>query len=213
MIGVLASGLGSNLGALLKSDVRSNIAVIICNNPDAKALQKGEEANIPTILINHRDFDSRTAFDEALVAALQKYKVEWVVLAGFMRIIGPSVLKAFPDRVLNVHPAILPAFPGLRAQGQAIQAGVKVSGCTVHLVDAGVDSGPILAQAAIPVGGDDDERSLSRRILKLEHVLYPAVVEAILKDELSHSESKGWHLSAPLKLPHDAPKNAVFSPS
>ena len=212
MIGVLASGSGSNLGALIKSEVRPQIAVIICNNPDAKALQRGADSNIPTVLIDHRSFDSREEFDQALVETLQEHSVEWVILAGFMRIVGPAVLEAYCNRIVNIHPAILPAFPGLNAQEQAIKAGARISGCTVHLVDAGVDSGPILAQAAIPVHSEDNQKTLSRRILALEHVLYPAVVKALLEGQMSHSESRGWHLCAPLELPASELKDAVFSP-
>jgi phosphoribosylglycinamide formyltransferase 1 len=212
VIGILASGAGSNLGALIESEMRKNISVIICNNPGAKALDRGREAQIPTVLIDHRNFDSRLLFDQALVACLQEHQVQWLVLAGFMRIVGPAVIEAFPQRVLNIHPALLPSFPGLHGQRQAIDARVRIAGCTVHLVDSGVDSGPILAQAALGVRPHEDEKSLSRRILQLEHVLYPLVVQAVLDDKLQWSEIDGWHLSDSLALPPHAPKDALFSP-
>jgi phosphoribosylglycinamide formyltransferase-1 len=184
-VAVLASGNGSNLQALIDSEVRPFIALVIVNVPGARAADRAERAGIPWLLIDHRTFPSREAFDNALVDALRARGIGWVVLAGFMRIIGAPMLAAYGRRIVNIHPALLPSFPGLHAQRQALLAGVKISGCTVHLVDAGVDTGPILAQAAVPVLASDDEASLSARILEKEHELLPQVVEALIAGRLA----------------------------
>lgn len=172
-LGVLASGRGSNLQAILDacSDGRlaAEVAVVLSNVASAQALVRAARAGVPTRVIEHRAFASREAFDEALVAELRAREVELVVLAGFMRIVTPVLLGAFPERVVNVHPALLPAFPGMHAQRQALDYGVRVTGCTVHLVDAGVDTGPVLAQRTLPVSPDDTEETLSARLLVEEH--------------------------------------------
>ena len=183
-IGVLASGNGSNLQALIDAPLPSPIAVVVVNNPDAKAKLRAERVDIPTVVVDHRKFDCRESFDRALVEALRGHGVEWVVLAGFMRIVGAPLLEAFQRRIVNIHPALLPAFPGLHAQAQALAAGVKVSGCTVHLVDAGVDTGPILAQTAVRVLPGDDVAALANRILRQEHRLLPRVVSALVSGSL-----------------------------
>jgi phosphoribosylglycinamide formyltransferase-1 len=184
-IGVLASGNGTNLQALIDcADLRSAIALVVVNNPEAFAKTRAERADIPVATIDHRGFASRADFDRALVNALKSAGVEFVVLAGFMRIVGPEMLEAYRDRIINIHPALLPAFAGLHAQRQALAAGVKISGCSVHLVDAGTDTGPILAQAAVPILPGDDEAALSARILRREHLLLPAVLRAILAGRL-----------------------------
>jgi phosphoribosylglycinamide formyltransferase-1 len=185
-IGVLASGAGSNLQALLDADLGpGRIAVVISNVPSAKALDRAREAGIPHRMIDHKKYDSREHFDHAVVDALREHRVDWVVLAGFMRIVTKVLLDAFKDRVVNIHPALLPSFPGVDAQKRALEAGVKLSGCTVHLVDEGCDTGPILAQVAVPVLADDDESRLRTRILKEEHRLLPAVVRALVEGKLS----------------------------
>ncbi len=174
-IGVLVSGRGSNLQAILDAVAAAvlpvEVRLVISNRSDAPALGRAAAAGVPTRVISHRDFATREDFDAALVAALQEVGVEWVVLAGFMRVLTPTFLGAFPRRVINIHPALLPSFPGTDAQAQALAYGVKVTGCTVHIVDQGVDTGPIIAQRAVPVLEDDDEASLSARILVEEHRL------------------------------------------
>lgn len=180
-VGVLVSGSGTNLQALLDAGAApgfpARIAVVISNRPAVAALDRAAAAGVPAVLIDHRPYrGDRAAFDAALVAALRARSVEWVACAGFMRVLTPVLLDAFPGRVLNIHPALLPAFPGLHAQRQALEAGVAIAGCTVHLVDDGVDTGPILAQAAVPVHAQDDEAALSARILAAEHRLYPEVL-------------------------------------
>ena len=172
-LGVLASGRGSNLQAILDAcadgRLAAEVAVVLSNVASAQALVRAARAGVPTRVIEHRAFASREAFDEALVAELRAHEVELVVLAGFMRIVTPVLLGAFPERVVNVHPALLPAFPGMHAQRQALDYGVRVTGCTVHLVDAGVDTGPVLAQRTLPVSPDDTEETLSARLLVEEH--------------------------------------------
>lgn len=176
-IAVLVSGGGTNLQALLEApDLGAEIVLVLSNRPEALALERARRAGVPTEVLSHRDFATRADFDAALCARLRFHRVELVVLAGFMRVLTTSLLEAFPDRVVNVHPALLPAFPGLDAQAQALAHGVKVSGCTVHFVDAGVDTGAIIAQAAVPVHDDDTVETLRARILLEEHRLLPAVV-------------------------------------
>lgn len=180
---VLVSGSGSNLQALLDAaaakDYPAEISVVVSNVHTAFALERARKAGVATEVIEHKAFASREAFDTALVEKLKAHGVELVCLAGFMRIITPVLLRAFPSRVLNIHPALLPAFPGMHGPRQALAYGVKVAGCTVHIVDEGTDTGPIIAQAAVPVLDADTEESLAARILEQEHALYPKVVRRI----------------------------------
>ncbi len=178
---VLVSGGGTNLQALLdaRDDLGAALCLVVSNRADAFALERARRAGVEAMCLSHKDFATREDFDRALRDALLTRGVELVVLAGFMRVLTPVFLDAFPDRVINVHPALLPAFPGVDAQAQALAHGVKVTGCTVHLVDAGVDTGPILAQAAVPVHDDDTVETLRARILVEEHRLLPAAVRAV----------------------------------
>jgi phosphoribosylglycinamide formyltransferase-1 len=183
-VGVLCSGSGTNLQAILDAQARGELGggevrLVVCNVAGARALERAKAAGVETRLIVHRDHPSREAFDAALVEALQAADIELVALAGFMRIVTPVLLRAFPGRIVNIHPSLLPAFPGLHAQRQALEYGVKVTGCTVHLVDEGCDTGPILAQAAVPIVEGDDEATLTARILVEEHRLYPAALRAL----------------------------------
>lgn len=172
-LGVLVSGRGSNLQAILDAvsagRLDADVRIVVSNRADAGALERAQRAGVPTGVISHRDFEDRAAFDAALVSALKAAGVSVVVLAGFMRVLTPTFLDAFPWRVINVHPAILPAFPGVDAQKQALDCGVKIAGCSVHFVDAGTDTGPIIAQAAVPVLDDDTQDALAHRILEMEH--------------------------------------------
>lgn len=196
-VGVLASGSGTNLQALIDAELSpAELSCVVCNVPGAKALSRAEAAGLPAELIDHKAYPSRTAFEDAVVARLRAHGVEWVVLAGFMRILGAPLLSAFPDRILNIHPSLLPAFPGLDAQGQAHAAGVCISGCTVHLIDAGCDTGPILAQAAVPRLPGDSRDELQRRILAQEHRLLPAVVRAAAEGRI-HLLDGRWRIEAP----------------
>jgi len=188
-VGVLASGGGTNLQALIDAQRAgalgpAQLVAVGANRAACGALARARAAGIDTFCVEHRDFPTREAFDAQVVAALQSARVDWVVLAGFMRILTPVFLSAFPARVINIHPALLPSFPGVDGQGQAFRHGVKVAGCTVHFVEEGVDSGPIIAQAAVPVLDDDDEERLRARILTEEHRLLPAAVRAAVEGRL-----------------------------
>lgn len=188
-LGVLVSGKGTNLGALLAAQAAgalapAQIVAVVSNRADAFALERAGAAGLPTAVVDHRAFASRADFDRALVAALAAHAVDAVVLAGFMRILTPTFLGAFPGRVINTHPALCPAFPGTDAPAQALAYGVKVTGVTVHFVDAGVDTGPIIAQRAVAVLATDDARSLHARIQAEEHRLLPAVVRALAAGRL-----------------------------
>lgn len=182
-LGVLVSGSGSNLQALLDAcahpDYPAEVALVVSNVPTAYALERARKAGVPTVVLDHKAHGSRAEFDRVLGETLEAAGVEWVCLAGFMRLLGADFLGRFPGRVLNIHPSLLPAFPGLHAQRQALRHGVKLAGCTVHFVDPGMDTGPILAQAAVPVLPGDDEAALSARILQQEHRLYPLAVRLV----------------------------------
>ena len=183
-VAVLASGSGTNLQALIDAGPRgelgpARLAVVGVNVPDCRALSRAQSAGLPTFVVDHRGFAGRGAFDRALMDELERHRVDLVVLAGFMRLLGGEFLSRYRERVINIHPALLPAFPGIHGQRQAFLYGVKLSGCTVHFVDSGIDSGAIIAQAAVPVLDDDDEATLSARILAEEHRLLPLVVRAL----------------------------------
>nr|WP_153864879.1 MULTISPECIES: phosphoribosylglycinamide formyltransferase [Myxococcaceae] len=182
-MGVLVSGSGSNLQALLDAcaqpDFPAEVVLVVSNKPEAFALERARRAGVPTLVLEHQGYGSREAFDAALLAALQAAGVELVCLAGFMRLLSRPFIDFWAGRILNIHPSLLPAFPGLHAQRQALERGVKVAGCTVHFVDAGTDTGPIIAQAAVPVLPGDDEAALTARILTEEHQLYPLAVRLV----------------------------------
>lgn len=174
-LGVMASGSGSNFEAIAKAiqqgELNAQIEVLIYNNPKAKVKERAEKYGIPAVLLNHRDFNSREALDQAIVDVFHQNQVEWVVMAGWMRIITNVLLSAFPQRVINIHPSLLPSFKGIKAVEQAFAAKVKVTGCTVHLVDLEVDSGPILMQSAVPILPDDTPDTLHQRIQIQEHLI------------------------------------------
>lgn len=184
-IGVLISGRGSNLQALMDAiaerRLAARIAVVISNQPGAGGLDHARAAGIDALVMDHRGYPSREAYDGALAEALRARNVSLVCLAGFMRLIGAPLLDAFPQRILNIHPSLLPAFPGVDAQRQALEHGVKVSGATVHLVTNELDGGPIVMQTPVPVRDDDTVDSLSARILIEEHRIYPAAVRLVLQ--------------------------------
>ncbi len=188
--GVLVSGSGSNLQAILDAEKRGElgpgkIAVVLSNVPSALALERAARAGVPTEIVDHKVVRDRAVFDQALVAALGKHDVDWVVLAGFMRLVGAGFLQAFGGRVVNIHPALLPAFPGMHGARQALEYGVRIAGCTVHFVDEGCDTGPIIAQRAVAVHEGDDEAALQARIQVEEHRLFPAVLRAIADGRVS----------------------------
>jgi phosphoribosylglycinamide formyltransferase-1 len=187
-VGVLVSGRGSNLKALLDAcaapDFPARIAVVISDREHAPALERARAANVETLWIDPKTFVDRESFSLALVRELEARKVGLVCQAGFMRILSPAYVRAFAGRALNIHPSLLPAFPGLHPHRQALEQGVKVSGATVHFVEDGVDSGPIVLQAAVPVLPDDTEATLEARILKEEHRLYPEAVRLFAEGRL-----------------------------
>lgn len=183
-LAVLISGRGSNLQAIIDAvksgELHAQVAVVVSNRADAQGLERAREAGIETLYMNPRAYPDRDAYDAAIAGALLARGVGLVCLAGFMRLIGSPVLDAFPNRVINVHPSLLPSFPGLRAQEQALSHGVRVSGATVHLVNGELDAGPIILQAAVPVLGNDTTETLSDRILVEEHRLYPEAIGLLL---------------------------------
>jgi phosphoribosylglycinamide formyltransferase 1 len=183
-LAILVSGRGSNLQAIMTAvgsrRLDATIAVVLSNRPEAAGLARAREAGLPTRCLLPREFPSRDAYDEAIARELLAHEVGLVCLAGFMRLVGSPLLDAFPNRILNIHPSLLPAFPGLDAQRQALEHGVKLSGASVHLVTAELDAGPIVLQAAVPVFDDDTVETLSARILAEEHRLYPEAIGIVL---------------------------------
>ena len=179
-VGILISGRGSNMAALIRAaeaaDYPAEIACVVSNKADAPGLAIAAAAGVPTVVVSHRDHPDREAFDRAVSAALERHGVGFVVLAGFMRIFSPWFPTRWAGQLINIHPSLLPAFKGMHVHRQALEAGVRLSGCTAHLVTPDLDSGPIIAQAAVPILPDDTEETLSARILRQEHRLYPLVV-------------------------------------
>jgi phosphoribosylglycinamide formyltransferase-1 len=182
-VGVLLSGSGTNLQALIDAiaagRLDARIAVVISNDPAAQGLVRAGRHGIPAVTVPHGDFPTRPAFDAKVVELLRAHDVELVVLAGFMRLVTPVLLGAFPSRVLNIHPALLPAFPGLHAERQALAYGARVTGVTVHFVDEQTDHGPILLQVAVPILPDDDEERLHARVQRQEHLAYPRAIQLL----------------------------------
>ncbi|WP_245454335.1 phosphoribosylglycinamide formyltransferase [Aquabacter cavernae] len=186
---ILISGRGSNMSALLSAaeapDFPAEISLVISNRPDAAGLQVAEAAGIRTLVLNHRDFADRIAFDASLDAHLRIESIDIVCLAGFMRLLTPWLVERWRNRMINVHPSLLPAFPGLDTHGRALEAGVRFHGCTVHFVRPVMDSGPIILQAAVPVLPQDDADGLAARVLRQEHAIYPAALRLLAGGQLS----------------------------
>lgn len=187
-IAVLVSGNGTNLQCIIDSieagELNATISIVISNVADAFALKRAESHGIPFKVIEHSGFSSRKEYDTELVEVLKQSRVELVVLAGFMRILSNIMVDAFPNSIINIHPALLPAFPGLHAQQQALDYGVRYSGCTVHFVDGGTDTGPIILQSVVPVLQDDTEETLSARIQKEEHKIYPQAIKILVAGKI-----------------------------
>lgn len=187
-LGVLVSGNGTNLQAIidnsLAGEINAKVGVLVSDNENAFALTRASKANIPTAIIARKNYPSKAAFENAILEVMKKYAVDLVCLAGFMRILSPAFLKHFTGRVMNIHPALLPSFPGLHAQRQALEYGSKISGCTVHFVDEGTDTGPIILQTAVPVAEEDTEDSLAARILAEEHKAYSRAIQLFAEGRL-----------------------------
>lgn len=187
-LGILASGGGTNLQSIIdhaeRGAIDAEIRLVISNVPDAHALKRAAHHKIPSVVIDHRHYSTRQGFEKELIRVLHKYNVELVVLAGFMRVLTPSFIREFPMKIINIHPALLPVFPGTHVQQQALDYGVRFSGCTVHFVDEGVDTGPIIIQAVVPVRPDDTVETLAQRILREEHKIYPQAIQLIAQEKL-----------------------------
>ena len=187
-IGVLCSGRGSNLASIIEAiecgEIRAEIAVVIADKADAYALERAREKGIPAVAVVYRDYAERADFERALLTELHTHGVTLVVLAGFMRILSPVFVHAYTGRILNIHPALLPSFPGAHAHRDVLAYGVKVSGCTVHFVYEGMDSGPIILQASVPVQEGDTEEALAARVLAQEHRIFPEAIKLYVEGRL-----------------------------
>lgn len=189
VLGVLCSGRGTNLQSIIKAvasgQIAADIALVLTDKPEAKALERAEEAGIPHVCVNRKACRDAQDFEEKIVAELKKAGVTLVILAGFMRILSPYFVREFQGRILNIHPSLLPAFGGAHAHRDVLAYGVKVSGCTIHFVDEGMDSGPIILQTTVPVLDDDTEETLAARVLEQEHILYPKAIELYVNGRLT----------------------------
>lgn len=187
-LGVLVSGRGSNLQAIIDASearrIDAAVAIVMSDVPDAYALERARRHGIETAFVDPKGFDTREGFDAAVIDLLRKREIDLVCLAGFMRILSPHFVSEFRNRIMNIHPALLPAFPGLHVQRKALRHGAKLSGCTVHFVDEGTDTGPIIIQAVVPILDDDTEESLSARILAYEHQIYPRAIQLFAEGRL-----------------------------
>lgn len=213
-VGVLISGRGSNLRALIEACAAptfpAEIVLVVSNVPGAQGLAHADSASIPTCTINHKDFASREAFDSALTQALEAAQVELLCNAGFMRLHSEGFVRRWWNRHLNIHPSLLPAFPGLHTHARVLEAGVKISGCTVHFVRPEMDTGPIVAQAAIPVLPGDTEDSLAARVLAAEHRLYPHALRLVASGT---ARVEGEMVAGLTRVKDQAPQTPLFSPS
>ena len=190
-LAILLSGRGSNFEAIHRAiatgALRATIVCVISNRPEARGFERARELGLPAHVFDHKRYPTRAEHEEDVLRALAEAEPDFVALAGYMRLLSPAFVAAFPHRILNIHPSLLPSFPGVDAQAQAVAYGVKVSGCTVHFVDENLDAGPIVAQEAVPVRSSDTEESLAARILEAEHRIYPRAVRALLEGRLAYS--------------------------
>ncbi len=193
-IAVFISGSGSNLQSIIDAveagRVSAKIAVVVSNEPDAYGLIRAQKHGIPTAIVNHRDHKTRADFEAAVLAVLERFPIDLICLAGFMRLLTPDFLRRFSRRVINIHPALLPSFPGTHGQADAFNYGVRFTGCTIHFVDEGVDTGPIIMQAVVPVLPGDDVESLKARILAQEHRIYPQVIQFFAEGRVTITDRK-----------------------
>ncbi|EIT84891.1 phosphoribosylglycinamide formyltransferase [Fictibacillus macauensis ZFHKF-1] len=185
-IAIFASGSGSNFQALLraieKQRLQANPVLLVCDSPHALVIDRAKAAGVDCFVFSPKAYSSKAMFEKDILLQLQEKHVDWIVLAGYMRLIGETLLTPFAGRILNIHPSLLPSFPGKDAIGQALQAGVNISGVTIHYVDHGMDTGPIIAQQAVVVRSDDTKASLARRIQKVEHALYPRIIQELFHE-------------------------------
>lgn len=188
---VLVSGSGTNLQALLDAQVApATIELVVSSKKDALALKRAQDAGVKTVTLSPKDYSDRQNYDEAILDALKQHHIDFIVLAGFMRILGPDFIKHYENKIINTHPALLPSFPGLHGARQALEYGSKITGCTVHVVDAGVDTGPIVFQSAVDVLESDDEKSLQRRIQAEEHKLLPKALQMFASGKFSVNDRR-----------------------
>lgn len=207
-IGVLASGRGSNFQAIIDAietgHIHAQIQLLVTDNPEAFSLERAKKHGIEHMVMGPKEYGSRDEYFRDIAAVLKTRGVDLVILAGFMRIVGKPLLEVYPNRVMNIHPALLPSFPGLHGQKQANDYGVKISGCTVHFVDEGMDTGPIIIQAAVPVKDDDTEATLSERILRLEHKIFPEAIKLFSEGRIEVHGRK-------IRIRGSAPDDRIFT--
>lgn len=209
-LAILISGRGSNLQAIIDAaqtaGYPAQIACVIANNPDAKGLEKARAAKIPALVVNHREFKTREDFEKALDAKINEYGAQMVCLAGFMRLLTPWFVERWADRLVNIHPSLLPAFPGLDTHKKALEYGVKFAGCTIHFVRPEMDHGPIIIQAAVPVHPHDTEESLAARVLEAEHRAYPEAIRLIAAGRVNIHDERVFVADS------SVPTETVFNP-
>lgn len=184
-VAIFVSGSGTNLQAIIDAKIESaNIAVVVCNKPQAFAIERANKHNIPVVIVDHRNFETRELFEEEIIRSITSFNIDLVVLAGFMRVLTSHFVNHYKNRIINLHPALLPSFPGIHSARQALDYGVKITGCTVHFVDDGVDTGPIILQSAVFIENDDTEQSLLDKIHKKEHEIFPEAVKLFCENKL-----------------------------
>jgi phosphoribosylglycinamide formyltransferase-1 len=203
---VLVSGRGSNLQAILDARLPFKVAAVLSNEPQAQALARARAAGVPTVAIDHRSFEQRAAFDRSLAEAIDRFAPDFIALAGFMRVLGDAFVQRYAGRMVNIHPSLLPAFPGLHTHRRALEAGVRIHGCTVHFVTPTLDMGPIIVQAAVPVLPRDDETSLAARVLEQEHRIYPQALAWLATGRVALQSDR-------VTFPHDRVAQALIAPA
>jgi len=204
---ILISGRGSNMGAILRAGLPARVAAVISNDPKARGLELARAHNVTTAVVNHRGHPERAAFDAALGVEIDRHRPDLVVMAGFMRILTPAFVERYRGRIMNIHPSLLPAFAGLDTHRRALEAGVRVHGCTVHFVNAALDNGPIIIQAAVPVQPGDTEERLAARVLAEEHRIYPQAIRWFCEERIRLGRNGTVNIDAP-----PAPDTALASP-
>ena len=201
-IAVLISGSGSNLQSIIdhtqQGHIHANIACVISNNPEAYGLTRAQQSDIPTHVIDHTDYDSREAFDKELVNIFKIYKIKYILLAGFMRVLGDAVINEFQGRILNIHPSLLPKYPGLHTHHRVLEAGEQKHGCSVHFVTEDLDAGPLIIQAIVPILKTDNSENLAKRVLEKEHIIYPLATKWLCDDKLVCKDGTVYFENKPL---------------